>query len=131
MTTRIQSPLPHRAPRRAARVALWLAWAALLAAPLFAVVPTAAAMPAAGHCEHAGATHHDGARCAELHAIDCAAPQDAHAGGPGPAPVARAARVLLLPAVADPPGIARGDAKPGARSATGPPLAIRYCTLRN
>jgi hypothetical protein len=131
MPARTLPPQPYHAPPRAVLAALVLGWAGLVAAPCLPAAPAMPATPTGEHCGHGGASHDDGGPCAEMLAQGCAVPDHASADGPRAEPLPRNASLLTLPVALADPGVARGDARPGGHAATGPPLTIRYCNLRN
>jgi hypothetical protein len=107
-----------------------LAWLNLVLAPCVAAMPAMPAQPgAAAHCEHDDAST-SAIPCAQMVAQACAATEDGNADGLRLAGSVRPAALLALL----PPDAAA--AAPSLRDApdtdsTGPPLAIRYCSLQN
>jgi hypothetical protein len=102
-----------------------LAWLNLIVQPCQAEVP---AMPVGMEdCDHGGSGDHP-APCHAMQASDCDAPLALNADSP-PSPVlARPARPLS--SLPNTPA-ARFDSSHRRPAATGPPLTIRFCTLRN
>ena len=101
-----------------------LAWLNLLIQPCLAQVPAIAAATA-GHCDHADGHSH--APCPEMTAEGCVTSWDSTVSTtPATSPVRFESMVLLLPPVAD---AAWRETDTGDYA--GPPLTIRYCSLRN
>lgn len=82
------------------------------------------------HCDHGGTPEHP-AICPAMQAAETAASHDLNADALRYPAAARPGAMLTMvptPSPADPPCHAPA---PGARHPTGPPLNIRFCTLRN
>lgn len=127
----MKSLVPAR-PLPRGTLAFLVAWLGLLLAPCAPAAPVA---PAGEPCAHMGGGGIPGGSgdmpCHGMSADGCAIPHDAGADTARPAPPTRATLLFVLPAaVTADPGL-RATARPGDRAATGPPLAIRYCTLLN
>lgn len=122
------NPLADRAPCRAGFVvALLVAWLGAMVSPCLMAAPAA---PPPDHCDHGAPVDH-AAPCADMLADGCAKVHDASSDGGKPSVPAPAALLLTLPLPTF------NDHSPAprpvidGRRATGPPLAIRYCVLRN
>lgn len=129
----MRSPAHHR-PYPRGTLAFLVAWLGLLLAPC---APAAPVVPVAGeHCAHMGEgsplpADAGDMPCHGMSAEGCAIPHDAGADSARPATPHRATLLLVLPPVVASDAAPRPGPRPGDRADTGPPVAIRYCTLLN
>lgn len=123
----ISAATTHRDVRKRRVLAgILLAWLGLLVQPCVADM---AAMPNAGveHCDHSGMPDH-AAACHAVQAVDCETSAEANTASGGFAVLARAPATLSF--LFSPSDGAADTADPRAVG-TGPPLIIRFCSLRN
>jgi hypothetical protein len=99
-------------------------WMNLIVQPCQAELP---AMPMGmEHCDHGSAPDH-AAVCPAMQAVDCKAPAVANADAPPPVLSRTISAIAVLPVMADVAGLRSIPSS----AATGPPIPIFFCSLRN